>query len=347
MSHHLDSPLARADVRLDITDLYVFAGQSGTVFVMNVCSSIAGDIPTPGFHPEALYEFKIDIDDDAVEDLTLRFRFDDRDSAGLQRYTLTRLTGVDAADPHAPGTTVATGVTETALTTDAGVRVWIGMAGDPFWIEPDVLHAVEHALQDGTVVDLTDWDPATAYNQFAGHTVYSIVLEVPGAELPTGADHPHRIGVWALSTLATDTGGWRSINRAGLPMIHPLFTPFNEDLSDRLNGGSPATDVDSFADSVISAVAGAVAATGTASDPTAYAHSVADRLLPNMLPYVVGTPAVFGFASWNGRSLIDNAPDVMFTLATNTPLSLRIGKESVSPRPSTVFPYVPLLPPRA
>ena len=336
MSHHLDSPLARADVRLDITDLYVFAGQSGTVFVMNVCSSITGDIPTPGFHPEARYEFKIDIDDDAAEDLTLRFRFDDRDSAGLQRYTLTRLTGVDAADPTAPGTTVATGVTETALTTDAGVRVWIGMAGDPFWMEPDVMHAVQQALQDGAVVDLTNWDPATASNPFAGQTVYSIVLEVPAAELPTRADHHHRIGVWALSTLATDAGGWRSINRAGLPMIHPLFAPFNEDLSDRLNGGSPATDADTFADSVITAVAAAVAATGTASDPTAYAHSVADRLFPNVLPYVVGTPAVFGFASWNGRSLIDSAPDVMFTLATNTPLSLGIGKESVSPRPSTV-----------
>ena len=114
----------------------------------------------------------------------MRFRFDDRDNAGLQRYTLTRLTGDDAADPHAPGTTVATGVTETALTTNAGVRVWIGMAGDPFWMEPDVLHAVEHALQDGTVVDLTDWDPATAYNQFAGHTVYSIVLEVPPPNCP-------------------------------------------------------------------------------------------------------------------------------------------------------------------
>jgi hypothetical protein len=136
-------------------------------------------------------------------------------------------------------------------------------------------------------------------------------------------------------------------HRAGLPMIHPLFAPFNEDLSDRLNGGSPATDVDTFADSVVSAVAAAVAATGTASNPTAYAHSVAGRLLPKMLPYVVGTPAVFGFASWNGRSLIDNAPDVMFTLATNTPLSLCIGKESVYPRPSTVFPYVPMLPRRA
>ena len=69
------------------------------------------------------------------------------------------------------------------------------MAGDPFWMEPDVLHAVELALQDGTVVDLTDWDPATASNQFVGQTVYSIVLEVPATELPSPADHQHRIGV--------------------------------------------------------------------------------------------------------------------------------------------------------
>ncbi len=41
MSHHLDSPIARQDVRLDITDLYVFRGEAGTVFVINVCHSIA------------------------------------------------------------------------------------------------------------------------------------------------------------------------------------------------------------------------------------------------------------------------------------------------------------------
>ena len=39
MSHHLDSPIARQDVRLDITDLYAFRGQVGTVFVINVCHS--------------------------------------------------------------------------------------------------------------------------------------------------------------------------------------------------------------------------------------------------------------------------------------------------------------------
>jgi hypothetical protein len=42
MSHHLDSPIARQDIRLDITDLYVFRGQTGTVFVINVCYSIFG-----------------------------------------------------------------------------------------------------------------------------------------------------------------------------------------------------------------------------------------------------------------------------------------------------------------
>jgi hypothetical protein len=47
MSHHLDSPLALQDVRLDITDLYVFQGETGTAFVIDVCHSIAGDIPVP------------------------------------------------------------------------------------------------------------------------------------------------------------------------------------------------------------------------------------------------------------------------------------------------------------
>ena len=40
MSHHLDSPLAREDTRLDITDVYLFRGTAGTVFVMNINSSV-------------------------------------------------------------------------------------------------------------------------------------------------------------------------------------------------------------------------------------------------------------------------------------------------------------------
>ena len=32
MSHHLDSPIARQDIRLDITDLYVFRGEDRNRF---------------------------------------------------------------------------------------------------------------------------------------------------------------------------------------------------------------------------------------------------------------------------------------------------------------------------
>ena len=53
---------------------------------------------------------------------------------------------------------------------------------------------------------------------------------------------------------------------------------------------------------------------------------------------------MFGFGDWNGRSLTDNAPDVMFSIATNSPVRLGIGKESVTSRPSKSFPYVPGVP---
>ncbi len=62
MSHHLDSPLARQDPRLDLTDQYVFRGEAGTVFVMNVNSSLSGPDARPGFHPEGRYEIKTHLD---------------------------------------------------------------------------------------------------------------------------------------------------------------------------------------------------------------------------------------------------------------------------------------------
>jgi hypothetical protein len=344
MSHHLDSPIARQDIRLDITDLYVFRGETGTVFVINVCHSIFGPIPVPGYHPEGMYEFKVDFDGDAVEDVTYRITFEERDKQGKQGYVVRRIGGADAVDPHAPGTIVAKGTTGETVTTSSGLRVWAGQAGDPFWIEPDVLHAVGHAFQDGTTVNLSGWDPSRAKNLFAGHSVYSIVLELPDRELLAGASEQRRIGVWAVATLATDAGGWRSINRIGLPMIHPLFTQYNEDLGNRLNAGRPTDDFATYGETIIQSVAAVVSAYGTAADPKSYGEKVAHRFLPNILPYEVGTPAVFGFVEWNGRSLTDNAPDVMFSIAANTPVRLGIGKESVTSKPSSSFPYVPAPP---
>ncbi len=342
MGHHLDSPLARKDIRLDITDQYVFRGQMGTVFAIGVCHSIFGSVSAPGYHPEGMYEFKIDFNGDSVEDITYRFTFEPRDGNGKQRFILRRTMGASAIDPHAAGDIVAQGTTEDPATTASGLRVWAGKAGDPFWIEPDVLHAVGHAFQDGKVVDLAGWDARRAKNLFAGHTLYSIVLEIPDNELLASTGGSRHIGVWAVASLATDAGGWWPHNRAGLPMIHPLFTQFNEDLGNRLNGGRPADDFATHGEIIMTEIAAVVSAYGTAEDPKAYAEKVAHRFLPNILPYEIGTPASFGFAEWNGRSLTDNAPDVMFSIAANTPIRLGIGKESVVSKPRKTFPYMPL-----
>ena len=71
-----------------------------------------------------------------------------------------------------------------------------------------------------------------------------------------------------------------------------------------------------------------------------HGRAVARKIFPNVLPYAIGTPAVFGFGDWNGRSLTDNAPDVMFSLATNTAFTTGVTKDSVSAKPTFTFPYV-------
>jgi hypothetical protein len=87
------------------------------------------------------------------------------------------------------------------------LRVWTGRAGDPFWIEPVVLHAIGEATAHGTRAELSSWSPAQATNLFAGHTVYSIVLEVPDHQLLAAVRPDRRFTTWALTSLATDAGG--------------------------------------------------------------------------------------------------------------------------------------------
>jgi hypothetical protein len=339
MSHHLDSPAARADARLNISDLYVFRGEQGTVFVMNVCSDAAGPDAPKGFHPEARYSFDIDTTGDAVEDLCFRCTFGAPDAAGAQAVEVRRLTGARAADEAAEGTVILTGTTGPALSGEAGARLWAGRAADPFWMNPGAVTAVGHAFQDGTDVDVPAPDGTPASSLFSGLKVWSLVLEVPDAGLLPFTQNQD-IRVWGVTELATDAGGWHRVNRCGLPMVSPIFAQFDEELAERLNQTRPADDVATFREEIAGRVAAVVDARGTTADPHHYGRSVADRVLPDILPYRVGTPAVFGFAAFNGRALTDNAGEVMFSLATDSALAVGLGKEAVDAPPTSSFPYV-------
>src|SRR5712691_1174800 len=106
--------------------------------------------------------------------------------------------------------------------------------------------------------------------------------------------------VWAK--LATDSGGWRAINRCGQPFMVLLYPGS----ADEYNQSAPADNLASDGDRIAKMVASVVAAHGTAEDPEAYGQAIAELLLPDILPYRIGTPASFGFAGRNGRTLTDN-----------------------------------------
>jgi len=82
------------------------------------------------------------------------------------------------------------------------------------------------------------------------------------------------------------------------------------------------------------------AAGGTADDPEGYGQAVAGDLFPDVLPYVVGTPATYGFAGRNGRTLADNAPEAMLSLVTNMAVPSGLKPAVASGQRSGTFPYV-------
>ncbi len=337
MSHHLDTPLAKENGQLYIDDLYVYEANGSTVLAMDVNSTVTGPDITPGFSHEARYEFKVHFDGSDYEALTYRVTFGPPDDQGRQALQLHLLSGEDARSDSAVGELVLEG--RTGQTASAGdVRIWAGRVDDPFYIDLSLLGMVNSSVRNGTPLDLSGWDPDKAENPFGGTTVETIVLEVSHQHprLRPGA----RIGVWCVTHLETDAGGWRQINRGGHPMIWPIFWPDDVRFENPANTRHPSEDVAAVGDEMAGLIAAAVEASGAADDPRAYGEVVAKRLFPDVLPYVVATPATYSFAAFNGRTLADNAPEAMLSLVTNSPVPTG-HKPSVAARYRTdEFPYV-------
>src|SRR5215475_7774077 len=293
MSHHLDTPLAAQNGQLYLNDMYVFTGDHSTVMIMDVNSTITGPDVQPGFHPEARYEFKVHFDGAETEALTYRMSFGEGSRDGGQRLRLDVLEGDEAHDDGAEGRFLLEGRTGDAAAAD-DIRIWAGRVADPFYIDLSLLSIVNSAVLHGTTVDWTGWNPAAAKNSFADTTVESIVLEVSHEHrmLHAGA----RTGMWCATKLATDAGGWRQINRFGHPMMWPIFWPDDTDFSQPANQRHPSADFNADAKHIGELITAVVAANGTSDDAAAYGQTVASLLLPDVMPYLVGAPASYGFA---------------------------------------------------
>ena len=340
MSHHLDSPASRRDSRLNLTDLYAFDGDGVTVLAMTVNTSLAGAGRVPGFHPEGRYEFHVNLDGAAAAQLTYRFSFGPAGGPGAQPVAIDRLAGAEAGDDGAAGTRLAEGRTGETIS-GSGLRAWCGAAADPFYLDLHQLAHILDGLQHERPIDNGEWAPDQAASTFAGSQICAIVLEIPHDDAEVRPGRP--IGVWAAAKLATDAGGWRQVNRAGLPMMWPLFRALGDSDDDaeyqRDTAARPADDPANDTGRVAAFVTAAVRRTGV-SDPDGYGRAVAARLLPDVLPYRVGSAAAFSFAGFNGRALADNAPEVMYGLVTNSAVPTGLVAAAAAETRQDKFPYV-------
>src|SRR4029450_2257394 len=150
MSHHLDTQEALNDRRLDLGDVYVFEGTGrqgpghrgadfqNTVLILTTnpfagaSDSEAGTPQPAAFHPDAVYEFKIDVNGDFVEDISYRIHFGPPDESGEQRVELRRAEGAQARAGR-DGQVIALGITGAAAAIAGGGRMWAGLSADPFF----------------------------------------------------------------------------------------------------------------------------------------------------------------------------------------------------------------------
>ncbi len=279
---HLDAPLVQIDGRIDINDVYAFTLGSNTVIVMTL-NPAAGVLSPTTLKPGVRYEFAIDNNGDAVEDLVFRLRVSHPDHGGRQNVILQKAVGAEMLIGHG-GTVIASGKSGDTVSVQDGGSLFLGLREDPFFF--DLI-----AFRRGLAFCVPD--PAPDF--FAGLNVSAIVLEVPTSSLIQSSSN---IGVWARTG-----AGSQQFERMGRPVINTVLIPSGS--KDAFNATHPAEDVATW---TTAATASLVALNG---DP-AYSAAVARILLPDIL--TLDTAAPSGFL--NGRALTDDVIDIALTVVS-------------------------------
>ena len=318
MSHHYSGPdfgFPHGDARLDFTDLYAFPkpGEAEkSILIMNVHPSAVVNPPGPTtaepFSPEALYELKIDTDDDALADIAYRVRFSSSGD-GSQTAILRRVEGAQAAGRGDDGQVIveaaAVSTGRNARVTEAGgYRFFAGWRSDPFFFDTK-----------GALNNLQ----FTGDDFFADKDVCSIALEVPNSVLGPG-----RVGLW-VRTLAGAGGGWIQADRGALP-AQAVFLVGGE--RDAYLAGEPADDA-----RFVAVFAHELEHAGGYTPEEA--RRVARTLLPDILSYDPRRAASF---PRNGRTLTDDAADAFLAVLTNG----KVTGDNVGPHRDLLaeFPYL-------
>jgi hypothetical protein len=295
MSHHYSGPqfgFPHGDARLDLTDLFAFPKPDDarkSILILNVHPSVSFDPRGPTmlepFAADALYEFKIDTDGDAVADIAYRVRFSPF-TGGAQSATLRCVEGAQAAGTGDDGRIIVEGAPVSlgreAQVTEAGdYRLFAGWRSDPFFFDPE-----------GAVNNFQ-----FTHDFFTDKDVCSIVLEVPNSALG-----PKEVGIW-MRALDGTGGSWVQADRGARPS-QAVFLP--GDARNAYLAGEPVDD-----DRFVTVFAHSLEHSGGYTPEEA--RRVAKTLLPDIMPFDHARPASYPN---NGRALTDDVLDHFLSILT-------------------------------
>lgn len=187
---HIDAPAVTGQSS-DITDLYVFQGQttSNLVFVANTQGLLSpANTPAAKFDANTIIEFNIDNNGDNVEDLVIQCKYD-APSNSMQVYgpikpSETGLRSKLEGSATASATVTAYGSAAVIGTGSTGIKVFAGPRDDPFFFD----FTQYGKIIGGTAMGFSN--PGT--DTFAGTNVMSVVVEVPKTLLNSTG----KINVW-------------------------------------------------------------------------------------------------------------------------------------------------------
>jgi hypothetical protein len=335
MSHHFDTTLAKDDPRLNCCDMYLFTGRPGTTVMVMTANADAGISSPDAFHPEGLYAFRFDTDNDAKEDVVFKFRFggvghaDGDEHKHVQSFQALRAERGEIGGLL--GKILAEGQTNEVISADLGVRAFAGIvpelwAADAFAFFTTLTNLFSENKFDASAFEHRE-------NLFLKRNVMAIVLEVPNELIGAG-----KVGAWATISLFGHAPEVQ-ICRWGYPLITHLFlsNPLTPDLTAKYHAGSTVGDDEAIGPAIAAFAARLAALASGVADPDAYGRRVASMLCPSLLPYELGTKAFFSVEGFNGRYLTDDAYDVMLSLATNTVVKDGVAPDTTRTQPG--FPY--------
>jgi hypothetical protein len=318
MSHHYSGPDAsfpRGDARLDLTDLYVFpkpGDAERSTLIMNVHPAFTLIAPVPTiaepFSADAIYEFRIDTNGDAIADIAYRIRFS-QFADGKQTATVRRAEGTAVAGLDDSGRVIIEGapvsMDREALVTQTGeCRFFAGWRSDPFFFD---------------VIGALNGFKFTGKDNFADKDICSIVIELPNAAFGAG-----QFSVWAR-TIDRVNGTWIQADRGAKPS-QAVFLP--GDARDAYMASEPADDA-----RFIPAFAHSLEHTGDYAPLDA--RRVAAALLPDIMHFDPTRPASYPD---NGRALTDDVLDQFISILTNG----KVKGDGVGPHRDLLaeFPYL-------